>query len=389
MAVLFSKQPPCPRPLNPNARSAKLQLPAVVLAATRHGTVPLNTNNSTLKWIISPSSTVAPSMKDWKEHKRTCTAPTADEVKGIFFEAGKDAPTLITVPLRTYDESDLFGERTGEAQLPFLPPLLGDGYHITLHITDDGIEGPALSQPYHLFVRYDFLNDGSPPNDIPKILTNGRAPHGWAGNFVALKERHPCSQKWTDCTIEEDLPILVKYFDWYPPQKENKLEMDWRTYTSARSAKLQLPTVALAAAMSGTVPLNTNGRVETDLFGEKIGEFKMPILSSLLGGGHYDALHVPYNGIGGPPLKQPYRLFIRDNFLNDGSPLNRIPKKLTNGRAPHGWAGNLLALKETHVGSGQWVDCTIEDDLPILTKYFEWYPSLSPGHKPGIQLYTF
>lgn len=166
-------------------------------------------------------------------HKRTCLAPIDRNVQGIFFEAGHDAPSVINVPLKTDIVRDIFDIGAQEVKMPIFLPLLGDGHRGHLRITTDGMNGKQLEQQYILFFRDDFLNDGSPPNNIPKILTNGRAPHPWAGNLLALKETYFDSGMWADCTIEEDLPTLVRYFEWYPsldpgyrPQVSNRYPLN-------------------------------------------------------------------------------------------------------------------------------------------------------------------
>ncbi|KIJ63322.1 hypothetical protein HYDPIDRAFT_113302 [Hydnomerulius pinastri MD-312] len=154
---------------------------------------------------------------DWKTHKAICTSPNG--VGGIYFKAGENAPRLITVTLESSFVSDMFSGEEQEVKMPILPPLLGPGSYKessydALNITTMGQRGPALDQPFKLFIRDNFLNDGSPPNRIPALLTNGKAPHSWAGNLLALKETAPMSDKWVNCTMD-DLPTLVKYFQWY------------------------------------------------------------------------------------------------------------------------------------------------------------------------------
>lgn len=148
-------------------------------------------------------------------HKRTCLAPIDRNVQGIFFEVGKDVPSVINVPLKINDDCDDFDIGVPEVRMPVLLPLLGDGCHDSVRISTDGMNGKPLKQHYILFIRDNFSNDGSPPNNIPKKLTKGRASYPWAGNLLALKETHFNSGMWANCTIEEDLPTLIKFFEWY------------------------------------------------------------------------------------------------------------------------------------------------------------------------------
>ncbi|KAF9228806.1 hypothetical protein BS17DRAFT_772540, partial [Gyrodon lividus] len=154
---------------------------------------------------------------DWEKNKSSSTSP--NEVKGIYFKAGESLPRLITVPLESSFVSGAFSVEQQEVKMPVLPPLLGPGSYRertydALNISTTGRMGPELEHPFKLFVRDNFLNDGSPPNRIPALLTNGKAPHRWAGNLLVLKETAPMSDKWTNCTVD-DLPTLVKYFEWY------------------------------------------------------------------------------------------------------------------------------------------------------------------------------
>ncbi|KAJ1306689.1 hypothetical protein OPQ81_007681 [Rhizoctonia solani] len=49
--------------------------------------------------------------------------------------------------------------------------------------------------------------------------------------------------------------------------------------------------------------------------------------------------------VGGEPLRYPMRVFFRDNFLKDGSPLNRSVLEITHRNARHQWAGNIVIVK--------------------------------------------
>ncbi|KIJ63323.1 hypothetical protein HYDPIDRAFT_113303 [Hydnomerulius pinastri MD-312] len=106
---------------------------------------------------------------------------------------------------------------------PVLRPLLGDGEHDSVLITRRGRNGKKLAHPYELFTREGFEDDGSPQNMIPYKLTNGKAPCDWAGNLLALKQKHAYSSEWLDCSLEEDLPKLVKFFEWYTTDVDDEM----------------------------------------------------------------------------------------------------------------------------------------------------------------------
>ncbi|EPQ58676.1 hypothetical protein GLOTRDRAFT_110303 [Gloeophyllum trabeum ATCC 11539] len=99
-----------------------------------------------------------------------------------------------------------------------------------------------------------------------------------------------------------------------------------------------------------------------------------PDLAMFLGGGCYDYQLIDRIGHSGRKLRQPIYHVIRDNFLNDGSPPNRCVRRLMRGKAPHAWAGNLLAMKVAGTGTFEkWVDMSM-DDLPTVQAFYEWYP---------------
>ncbi|KIJ63324.1 hypothetical protein HYDPIDRAFT_53287, partial [Hydnomerulius pinastri MD-312] len=132
-------------------------------------------------WYCSPEHQEA----GWKTHKSTCNPH--NEIKGIYFAAGESAPRIVTVPLEYAEIPDRWGRRMELVKYPVLNALLGPGEHDGLPITRKGKDGKELKHPFRLFIRDNFLNDGSPPNRIPSNLTKGKAPHKWAGNLLALK----------------------------------------------------------------------------------------------------------------------------------------------------------------------------------------------------------
>ncbi|KAK0476795.1 hypothetical protein IW261DRAFT_1490112 [Armillaria novae-zelandiae] len=79
-------------------------------------------------------------------------------------------------------------------------------------------------------------------------------------------------------------------------------------------------------------------------------------------------------GMNGPPLGRLLALWYDENFLMNGSPINRCIQNVTKGRAPHPWAGNVLALRSRGLHSLDYYDDTIiEEDLAPLVRFFEDY----------------
>ena len=72
-----------------------------------------------------------------------------------------------------------------------------------------------------------------------------------------------------------------------------------------------------------------------------------------------------------PSRPNPLVVFIRDNFLNDGSPLNKSIQVATKGEARHSWAGNVVILKNrghSEVGMN-----ATADDVKAAIEYFKAY----------------
>ncbi|EPQ58677.1 hypothetical protein GLOTRDRAFT_127167 [Gloeophyllum trabeum ATCC 11539] len=85
-------------------------------------------------------------------------------------------------------------------------------------------------------------------------------------------------------------------------------------------------------------------------------------------------------GINGPALKNPFLIWHREMFLEDGSPINRCIQRMTNNQAAHPWAGNILVMKHDQSNltyNSIYVDATA-DDIPVVATYFSKYPSVSP-----------
>ncbi|KAL8986714.1 MAG: hypothetical protein Q9169_008765, partial [Polycauliona sp. 2 TL-2023] len=58
------------------------------------------------------------------------------------------------------------------------------------------------------------------------------------------------------------------------------------------------------------------------------------------------------NYVRGRELKQTYEVWMRDNFLGDGSEPNQSAKAATKGDMAHEWRGPLIVLKYKSEGEG-------------------------------------
>ncbi|SJL08217.1 uncharacterized protein ARMOST_11580 [Armillaria ostoyae] len=88
-------------------------------------------------------------------------------------------------------------------------------------------------------------------------------------------------------------------------------------------------------------------------------------------------------GVNGPSLGRILALYYDENFLINGSPINRCIQNITKGKAAHPWAGNVLALRSKGLHSLDWYnDAIIEEDLAPLVRLFEDY-----GKKDDVAFY--
>ncbi|KAG7441992.1 uncharacterized protein BT62DRAFT_936643 [Guyanagaster necrorhizus] len=76
-------------------------------------------------------------------------------------------------------------------------------------------------------------------------------------------------------------------------------------------------------------------------------------------------------GTNGPVLRHTLAVRFDDNFMINGSQINRCIQNVTSGNAAHPWAGNILALRVEGLGSPWYSDVVMEEDLAPLARYFE------------------
>ncbi|KAH7914083.1 hypothetical protein BJ138DRAFT_1144596 [Hygrophoropsis aurantiaca] len=154
---------------------------------------------------------------DWKSHKNHCHPPsgTIVNVSAILFPANETQPRLVSVKCTVEREID-DDDDTVIYHADF-EPFLGKTSIGRQLITNIGYDGVELEHPISCYIRDNFLNDGSPLNQSIVKLMNGRAPHKWSGNVLAMKQVDLYSGKLLKASMS-DLPTIAEYFKWYPKE---------------------------------------------------------------------------------------------------------------------------------------------------------------------------
>ncbi|KAF8745358.1 MYND finger, partial [Rhizoctonia solani] len=81
-------------------------------------------------------------------------------------------------------------------------------------------------------------------------------------------------------------------------------------------------------------------------------------------------------GFGGSAHRFPFHIFFRRSFMNDGSELNQSVRTLTQNRAAHPWAGNIVVLKFHGSRREKYRDFEITD-IAVIAHFFLHYPNIS------------
>ncbi|KAK0470212.1 uncharacterized protein EV420DRAFT_1258514 [Desarmillaria tabescens] len=84
-------------------------------------------------------------------------------------------------------------------------------------------------------------------------------------------------------------------------------------------------------------------------------------------------LYVQKFGANGPSLGRTLAILYDDNFLVNGSSINRCIQSVVRGDSVHPWAGNILALRAQGMPSDWYNNAVMEEDLAPLIRYFEDY----------------
>ncbi|QRV88765.1 MYND Zn-finger protein [Ceratobasidium sp. AG-Ba] len=115
------------------------------------------------------------------------------------------------------------------------------------------------------------------------------------------------------------------------------------------------------------VPLS--GRVNT---AENVTEWSVQ-LNEFLGANTAIATREITRNVGGEPLRYPLRMFFRDRFLTDGSPLNQTINALTHGKAQHAWSGNIIVMKWSGSRRQGYANMNLSD-VNIIASWLLSYP---------------
>ncbi|KAI0314783.1 hypothetical protein OF83DRAFT_1174440 [Amylostereum chailletii] len=155
---------------------------------------------------------------DWKAHKKTCVfAPYATQVQGILLSTIDSPPNLVSVKcdVRCFDPSDPTEEGIFR---PDFKTYLGDADYGRIVVRNMG--GPSDRPLKHwltVFMRDNFLNDGSPANKSVASLIGGPPPHNWCGNLLVLKSASAGKDdgRYQDANLGEDIQTLKSWLRWY------------------------------------------------------------------------------------------------------------------------------------------------------------------------------
>lgn len=176
--------------------------------------------------MLLPSQTTDIPTQDWKDHRKLCVPPGALSVKGILLPAKRPTPEVIGVQLdrRSFAEP---GEPEAEdgsdvAYVPKLQLYIGGGtYDQKIIPTANGHEGPVLKHWMRIFLRDNFMNDGSPRNlCVHTLLGPSVKQDYWRGDLLVVKMAAEGEQGYTDgrlmdISLEEDLGPLKRWLEWY------------------------------------------------------------------------------------------------------------------------------------------------------------------------------
>ncbi|CEL61936.1 hypothetical protein RSOLAG1IB_04686 [Rhizoctonia solani AG-1 IB] len=116
------------------------------------------------------------------------------------------------------------------------------------------------------------------------------------------------------------------------------------------------------------IRLNIPGRIDAS---NNTTNWSIPLTEYLGDNTAFSSREITRN-VGGEPLRYPLRVFFRDNFLRDGSPLNHSVSEITHGNARHDWAGNIVVLKWTGARRQGYQNMTL-GDLPIIAAWLLAY----------------
>ncbi|KAG8714774.1 hypothetical protein FRC11_007185 [Ceratobasidium sp. 423] len=116
------------------------------------------------------------------------------------------------------------------------------------------------------------------------------------------------------------------------------------------------------------IRLNISGRVDAS---NNTTNWSIPLTEYLGENAAFSSREITRN-VGGEPLRYPLHIFFKDNFLQDGSPLNRSVGEITHGNARHEWAGNIVILKWSGARRQGYQNMNL-GDLPVIAAWLLAY----------------
>lgn len=161
-------------------------------------------------------------LEDWAFHKLDCYVKPPKGVKssdyvsrfettGILFPEDEEAPKMIVVKTLTGVHDGRFWQT--QNLRPYIPDDERKGRgHIHLNNQLSMVRGVLTSGPdIQIFFRKNFQEDGSKHNSCIQHITAGKVALPWAGPFIAF--RSTGADTIFNAELEEDLPILIEYFN--------------------------------------------------------------------------------------------------------------------------------------------------------------------------------
>lgn len=133
---------------------------------------------------------------DWPCHKLLCSEyttlkerPSSEYKRGILFSPNAKAPSFIWIKCDRQRESS--DEPEPYFEVPQFEEHLGvgTGYKgmTPQKFFKNYVRGREIPQPFEMWMRDNFWNDGSSKNQSAIAATKGAMAHDWRGPLVALK----------------------------------------------------------------------------------------------------------------------------------------------------------------------------------------------------------
>ena len=146
--------------------------------------------------------------QDWHNHRKFCSAtatpPSIPTYDVILFASNETTPRMVKL---TYEWRTLSADPTERFQVLQHPPWP----RCTCPLWIERPAGGCLVA----FINDNFTFDGSKRNECIRSVTGGMAPHPWADHVLVVRKKGVYDPEYQDAVLEEDLPVLIKYFKEY------------------------------------------------------------------------------------------------------------------------------------------------------------------------------